>query len=61
MKSCDIMEAVVMAIEETIYKAWRHEGFLGGWSSEHVNFEVDGKEYVLKLHEVVEGEHWFEK
>ena len=31
-----------------------------GCSSNHINFEVDGKEYVLTLHEVKEGEHWSE-
>lgn len=60
MKNCDIMEAVVTAIEETIFKAWRHEGFNCGWSSEHANFVIDGKEYVLKLREVKDGEHWSE-
>lgn len=61
MKQADIMEAFVNAIEETIFKEWRHEGFLSGWSSEHINFEVDGREYVLRIHEVEDGEHWIDK
>ena len=61
MKSCDIMECFVTAIEETIFKEWRHEGFIGGWSSDYVDFAVDGKEYVLKLREVADGEHWSTK
>ena len=58
MKTVDIMEAFVCSIEEKIIKEWRHEGFIGGWSSEHINFEVDGQEYVVKIREVKEGEHW---
>lgn len=58
MKSCDIMEAFVQTVTETIFEKWKHEGFIGGWSSEHANFEIDGKEYVLKLKEVPDGEHW---
>lgn len=58
MRECDIMDAVQTAIDETIIKEWRHYGDLFGWSSEHVNFEIDGKEYVLVLREVKKGEHW---
>lgn len=61
MKNCDIMESFVTAIEETIFKQWRHEGFIGGWSSDYVDFVIDGKEYVLKLREVADGEHWSQK
>lgn len=61
MKQADIMEAFVNAIEEKIFKEWKHEGFICGWSSEHINFEVDDKEYVLRIDEVQEGEHWCEK
>lgn len=60
MKAADIMEAFVISIEEKIFKEWRHEGFLGGWSSEHINVEIDGKEYIIRLHEVKDGEHWSE-
>lgn len=60
MKNCDIMETFVTAVEETIFKAWRHEGFIGGWSSDYADFVVDGKEYVIKLREVADGEHWSE-
>lgn len=58
MKQCDIMETFVTAIEETIFKVWRHEGFIGGWTSDSANFEIDGREYVLKIKEVLEGGHW---
>lgn len=61
MKTVDIMEAVTVAIEEKIIKEWRHEGFIGSWSSDYVNFVIDGKQYVLVLAEVREGEHWSEK
>ena len=61
MKTADIMEVFVTAIEDKIQKEWRHEAFIGGWSSEHINFEVDDKEYVLRIFEVKAGEHWSEK
>ena len=61
MKNCDIMEAFVIALEETIIKEWRHEGHNYGWSSEHINFEIDGREYVIKLREIKDGKHWSEE
>ena len=61
MKQLDIMEMFVNAIEKTIFKDWKHEGFVGGFTSEDINFEVDGKEYVLKILEAQDGEHWSEK
>lgn len=61
MKNVDIMESFVQAIEEQIIKEWRHDGFICGWSSEYINFEIDGKEYVIILKEVNDGEHWTEK
>ena len=32
-----------------------------GISSKHINFMVGEKEYVLKIAEVKDGEHWSEK
>lgn len=61
MKTVDIMEAFVTAIEEKIMKEWRHEGFICGWSSGYINFEVDDKEYIMRIAEVQEGEHWSQK
>lgn len=61
MKQVDIMEVFVNAIDKTIFNEWKHEGFIGGFTSEDINFEVDGQEYVLKIHEVHSGEHWSEK
>ena len=61
MKSVDIMEVITNAIDETILQKWRHEGFIGGFTSEHINFEIDGREYVLLIAEVKDGEHWSEK
>jgi hypothetical protein len=58
MKTVDIMEMVTNAIEKTIFHDWKHEGFIGGFSSADINFEIDGKEYVLKIYEVQDGEHW---
>lgn len=61
MKSCDIMEVFVTAIEKTIIGEWRHEGFIGGWSSDSANFVIGNKDYVLRLKELKDGEHWSEQ
>lgn len=60
MKSCDIMEALTASVEEKIFRDWRHEGFIGGFTSSYINAEIDGKEYVLVLHEVPDGHHFSE-
>ena len=60
MKNADILEVFVSSVDETIFKKWRHEGFIGGFSSEEANFVIDGKEYVLRLGEVADGKHWSE-
>lgn len=61
MKSEWIIGAVCDSIQAKIFDEWKHDGFVGGLSSEHINFEVDGKEYVLILKEVKYGEHWSDK
>lgn len=58
MKTVDIMGAFVETIENQIFDAWKHEGFIGGWTSEHINFEVDGKEYVVNIQEITNHSHW---
>ena len=60
MKTVDIMEALTTSIDEKIFKEWRHEGFIGGFTSSYINAEIDGKEYVLVLHEVTDGHHFSE-
>lgn len=55
MKHVDIMEALIRAIEETIYEKWKHEGYICGWSSEYINCEIDNKEYLLKISEIEKG------
>lgn len=49
------------AVEETIFKEWRHEGCIEGFGTEYANFDIDGTEYVLNLQEVKNEEHWSEK
>ena len=61
MRKADIIEALVTAVEETIFKEWRHEGCIEGFGTEYANFDIDGTEYVLNLQEVKNGEHWSEK
>lgn len=60
MKNDDIMEVFITSIEEKIFKEWRHDGFIGGFTSDYGNFEIDGKEYVLKLIEVKDVQHFSE-
>ena len=60
MKQCDIMETIATDIENKFFKEWKHEGFIEGCSSEHINFDVDGKEYVLLIREICDGEHFSE-
>ena len=57
MKTVDIVEAFVTAIEEKIIKEWRYDGYIGGWSSERIDFEIDEKEYVVYITEVKAGDH----
>jgi hypothetical protein len=54
------MESIVDSICKKIYEEWKHEGFICGCSSRHINFELDQKEYVLLIREIGEGEHWSE-
>ena len=58
MLDIDIMEALTISIEEKIFKDWRHQGFIDSFTSSYINMEIDGKEYVLVLHEVQDG-HYF--
>ena len=60
MKMCDIIEVLEQTISEKIGKEWKHEVILLDSSSAHINFEIDGKEYVIGLFEVAEGNHWTE-
>lgn len=57
-EKCRHMEALTSSIDETIFKKWKHEGFVGVFSSEYANFEIDGKEYILRLIEVRNEDHW---
>lgn len=61
MKIIDIVDVLVSAIDKTIFESWKHEGFIGGMTSAGADFVVDGKEYVLTLREVRDGEHWSEE
>lgn len=58
MKQVDIMEMLTYAIENKLFEEWKHEGLIEGFSSEHINFDVDGREYVLLIREIGEGEHF---
>ena len=61
MKTGDICDCLaVRGIEQVFFGEWKHEGMILGTSSRHINFEIDGKEYVFVLHEITEGHHFSE-
>ncbi len=60
MLKSDIIDVVACTIERKIGDEWKHEVGMLGCSSIHANFEIDGKEYVLVLHEVKEGHDFSE-
>ena len=60
MRNSDIVEVCGATIERKIGGEWRHEVSILGMSSGYVNFVIDGKEYVMVLHEVTEGLHFSE-
>ncbi len=61
MLQSDICEqTAVHAIERVFYGEWKHEGCILGCSSQYINFEIDGKEYVFVLHEVENGHNFVE-
>lgn len=61
MKAVDIMEMIGNAIDKTIFRKWKHEGFIGSVTSEYIDVEIDGREYVLTIKEVLDGENWTDK
>ena len=60
MLKSDIIETIAGHIDRHIGGEWKHEIELYGYSSRHLNFVIDGKEYVLVLHEVKDGHDWSE-
>lgn len=60
MLKSDIIDVVASTIEQKIGGEWKHEVGILGCSSIHANIEIDGKEYVIVIHEVKDGHHWSE-
>ena len=58
MRNSDIIETCGCLMEEKIGGEWKHEVIMYGMSSRHLNFIIDGKEYVLILYEVKAGENF---
>ena len=58
MLNSDIIETCGCLMEEKIGDEWKHEVAVYGMSSRHLNFTIDGKEYVLVLHEIKAGENF---
>ena len=52
MKTVDIVEMIADSIEKKIIDEWKHEGVILATSSEYVDFEIDGKEYVIAIKEL---------
>ena len=49
MKTVDIAETISDAIEETIFKKWKHEGHVDGVYANGVSCHIDGKDYLIKI------------
>lgn len=60
MLKSDIIDVFANTIERKIGGEWKHEVQILGGSSSHVNFEIDGKEYVIVIHEVKDGHDFSE-
>lgn len=60
MLNSDIIEVCGSTIERKIGGEWKHEVDIYGLSSRHVNFVIDGKEYVLVLYQVEDGHNFSE-
>ena len=54
MQEVDIMECITNAIERAIFKEWKHEGFIGGFTSKDICVEIDRKSYILTIREVTD-------
>jgi hypothetical protein len=60
MYNSDIVDVVGSIIEKKIGGEWKHEVYILGCSSVHVNFVIDNREYVLRLYEVKDGHNFSE-
>lgn len=59
VRTVDIMEMLTNSIYETLFENWKHEGSIGGFTSQDIKFTVDGKKYVLKIRELSDGENLY--
>lgn len=60
MLKSDILESIACHMEHKFGGEWKHEVGILGCSCRHVNFLIDGKEYVIVLCEVEDGHHFSE-
>lgn len=49
MSRVDIMDGVQEGICAILFKAWRHSGHIDLFTSDSVEFTVDGEKYILRL------------
>lgn len=52
MKIVDITESIVDMIEKKIFKEWKHEGYIDGFTSEEAQVVIDGRRYRIVVREV---------
>ena len=58
MITANMIDAFIDGIESKIIREWRHDGGVYGCSSGHIDFVIDGKEYILLIREVKDEEIW---
>ena len=56
MKPCDITEALVDKVCETIYGEWKHEGYIMLQHSDEFFCDIDDKTYKICVKECAEDE-----
>jgi len=55
MYQIDIIEVIQQNIENVLFKAWKHDGCIDFFNGGEIQFEVDGKKYILSLEEIKDG------
>lgn len=61
MKQNDIVAVLAKGVEDIIYKAWKHEGYIGVTEMEGFYCDIDGVLYRVDVTLIPEGEEENEK
>lgn len=51
MKILDIVEVMCSAVDDTIFKQWKHEGYIDFMNSDGFRVVIDGKRYLVRIEE----------